>query len=180
MGRGAKIFFLSALAAGCVFGLVSFLIIYSFSAGTPADTRKSGETEITLTVFCLDENDGLCSVVKISAGKSINVVITLPDAKTAETFCTRGYTAALEKLGASDYYAIVPQGAVAEIASKTGVTAPASLTDENEARRFSSEVAERLLKSDGDKVFGTMSEKLDTDLTPEALAQIIENRKNIK
>lgn len=180
MGRGAKIFFLSALAAGCIFGLMSFLIISSVTAGgtaKPADDRKP---ERSLTVFCLDENDALCSMAKITVGERTRVDITFPDAKTTDIFCTRGYAAVLESTGAGDHYAIVPCRAFASIASETGVVSPSSLTDEGEVGRFFREITERLLRSGGEKVFGRIAKRLDTDLTPEALYRIIESRKNIK
>lgn len=180
MGRGAKIFFLSALAAGCIFGLVSFLIISSVTAGA-APTKQHGiADDKAITVFCLDKNDTLCSIVKITAGERIAVDFSLPDRETAEVFMTRGYNAVFEKTGKSDYYAIITQSSVDMIASGVGAAAPASLTSEGDVRRFSLEVAERLLKPDGDKIFGLMAEGIDTDLTQEVLAQIINSRKNIK
>ena len=164
MGRGAKIFFLSALVAGCVFGLVSFLLISSLTSDGTAKAQNNGNMETVMTVFCLD----------------VNIDFEIPDAKTAEVFCTRGYVAVLDGLGKSDYYAIVPHGAIGAIASKLGVPAPSSLTDREEVMRFSTEASSRLLKPDGDKIFSTFSGGLDTDLTAEALSQIIKNRKNIK
>lgn len=180
MGRGAKIFFLSALVAGCVFGLVSFLLISSLTSDGTAKAQNNGNMETVMTVFCLDECGMLCSIVKISVGEIVNIDFEIPDAKTAEVFCTRGYVAVLDGLGKSDYYAIVPHGAIGAIASKLGVPAPSSLTDREEVMRFSTEASSRLLKPDGDKIFSTFSGGLDTDLTAEALSQIIKNRKNIK
>ena len=126
MGRGAKIFFLSALVAGCVFGLVSFLLISSLTSDGTAKAQNNGNMETVMTVFCLDECDMLCSIVKISVGEIVNIDFEIPDAKTAEVFCTRGYVAVLDGLGKSDYYAIVPHGAIGAIASKLGVPAPSS------------------------------------------------------
>lgn len=180
MGRGAKIFFLSALAAGCVFGLVSFLIISSVTAGVVPTNEHGNIEDKAITVFCLDKNDTLCSIVKITAGERITVDFCLPDSETAEAFMTRGYSAVFDKNGKSDYYAIIPQSSVGAIASSTGASAPVSLTAEGDVRRFSLEVTERLLKPDGDKIFGLMAEELDTDLTQEALVQIINSRKIIK
>ena len=180
MGRGAKIFFLSALVAGCVFGLVSFLLISSLTSDGTAKAQNNGNMETVMTVFCRDECDMLCSIVKISVGEIVNIDFEIPDAKTAEVFCTRGYVAVLDGLGKSDYYAIVPHGAIGAIASKLGVPAPSSLTDREEVMRFSTEASSRLLKPDGDKIFSTFSGGRDTDLTAEALSQIIKNRKNIK